>query len=252
MKRTALSLILLCLFSAFCRVIYAENRNPVRLAHESIVVGNIDPNEYYQPALVVFDPNTKRVDLLNNRGEQTEYRGVIQSGEIIIYTNKGLVYMRCPIDEKMTLHGTAKYFSIEGKVYSTAEFKDGSRDGATKYYFMEGKLKSIGAYRKGVLHGPVISYYPSGKIHSQGQYKNGLEDGLNRQYNPAGELSSERYYDNGIPQTEMIFVNGKPQVREYRNSRGFDFDFYDILKGFFAMIVAVCKIPCKVPMVDSW
>ena len=87
---------------------------PVVPNNTPIIIGHMDPNAIYEPGLVVYDSKSKHIVIVNSLGEPEEFKGVIQNGEVIQYANTGQRIMRCPINAKRKLHGTAKDFNLDG------------------------------------------------------------------------------------------------------------------------------------------
>lgn len=223
MKRTALSLILVFLFSTICSVIHAEESMdvqaimaaamaaaqpaPVVPNNKPIVIGQMDPNAIYEPGLVVYDPASKHIVLVNSSGKPNEFKGVIQNGEVIQYANVGYTNMRCPINAKRKLHGTARFYKKDGSIWQTSEYKDGLYDGVTTGFYPNGKPRTDCTYSKDILNGPSHTYSETGEIIAEIVYINGLPQPTKQNeatLDILGAMMEKEFSDadNNIPQLQ--------------------------------------------------
>jgi antitoxin component YwqK of YwqJK toxin-antitoxin module len=99
------------------------------------------------------------------------------------------------------LEGIARWYEVDGKLYTEISFKDDKKDGvARRYHFLSGKLESETPYKDDKLEGVAREYYESGKLSRETTYKNDKKEGIERAYDESGRLQKETLYKNGVAQ----------------------------------------------------
>src|SRR3569833_531498 len=110
----------------------------------------------------------------------------------------------------------------DGDLISTAQYKDGFRDGLEVVYYTNGIIETKSFYKKGKLDGVESDYYEDGRIRSKEFFKNGKREGPKITYYENGQIEQslvrkndkdegiERaYYDSGKLKYTRNWVHGK-------------------------------------------
>lgn len=169
-----------------------------------VVIGDMDPYEWYQPGLVVFDPKSKHIVLVQYDGSPEEFKGIVKDGEVIRYRNTGGIDFRCQISSANIQHGLLQIFDKKGNVQSTWEVKNGIVDGLVTAYYPDGKIHTKTTYRHGWMNGPQVMYYPNGQVAMECQYKYNQNDGTSKTYTSDGKLILHCVHQDG-EQTDIYY-----------------------------------------------
>lgn len=92
---------------------------------------------------------------------------------------------------------------IAGKIYFSAEFKNGEKDGLFIQYFDSGSLKAVSHYKKGKKDGVEKYYYENGILESTQLWKNGYNFGSAYHYSKESKIIN--YDASDIKNADIIF-----------------------------------------------
>ena len=110
--------------------------------------------------------------------------------------------------QELELHQS---FYSNGMVEYEAEIKNGIPDGKVKYWNIEGKLVTYANYENGKLHGTSTRFYENGKFASKIEYFYGDIHGKYETYHENGKIKSNQIYEYGNPVTELLRFNRSGQ-----------------------------------------
>ena len=97
-------------------------------------------------------------------------------------------------------NGIVKHFDTQGRLLSTAYYKNDVKEGELINYNSETKQIILKAnFKNDVQHGEVIQYYREGMLFRKSNYNNGRVDGLVTTYWPDGKTKAENEFKNGKP-----------------------------------------------------
>ena len=97
-------------------------------------------------------------------------------------------------------HGISKAYFANGKLESSALYKNGKKIGKWKYYgIIDGKtfLKEEYLYEDNLKNGPYRKFLKSDQLLEEGSYKFGKKDGIWKTYHSNGVLKNEKEYEIG-------------------------------------------------------
>ncbi len=105
-------------------------------------------------------------------------------------TSKKLIeeYSVTKKNDKLVKHGTYKTYHDNEKLNRKTDYKFGQKDGKEEYYSSEGQLLSSDDFKNGLREGTHKNWHPNGKLKEEGQYKNDKMYGEWRRYNDQGKL----------------------------------------------------------------
>ncbi len=109
------------------------------------------------------------------------------------------------------------YFSINGEVSETIDYKDGVKHGPWIQYFPEGNVKIRANYEQGKLDGPFIVYYPDGNVLREGKYEDNYRAGVWVTRDREGEPIKKERYNRGYK--TVIFDNTPDDERQEERGR---------------------------------
>lgn len=96
---------------------------------------------------------------------------------------------------------------------------DSIADGRVNYYTLEGKLVSSSDIKNGKKNGVTIFYYPDGKIYDSLNYLNDVPDGKHYRYDTFGNLIYQDFFIKGKKAGEtFLYNNGKLVKYEFADS----------------------------------
>ena len=111
-------------------------------------------------------------------------------------------------------HGISKAYFANGKLESSALYKNGKKIGKWKYYgIIDGKtfLKEEYLYEDNLKNGPYRKFLKSDQLLEEGSYKFGKKDGIWKTYHSNGVLKNEKEYEIGKlnGQEKIYYDDGK-------------------------------------------
>lgn len=75
-----------------------------------------------------------------------------------------------------------------GQLKMVGVLQDGHREGEWKSYFEDGKVQSTAFFKNGLRYGPATVFYPTGQLFQEGYYDNGKRCGVWKFYDEQGYL----------------------------------------------------------------
>jgi antitoxin component YwqK of YwqJK toxin-antitoxin module len=132
---------------------------------------------------------------------------------------------------EILLTGEAKWFEKNGKLKERSNYASGKLHGTTTGYYND-KVYATAEYYYGKRQGPMITYYPSGKIASRCEYLNDKPTGICEDFHENGVVSVRNVYADGKKTGEATryYASGKLQSRNlYRDGEqyGLAEEFYE-------------------------
>ena len=124
------------------------------------------------------------------------------------------------------------YIYSDGDLISTAEYKDGFRDGLEVIYYTNGFIETRSFYKKGNLDGVEINYFDDGKIKAKESFKAGKREGPKITYYQNGQVEQRLFRKNGKDEgiEQDYYDDGKLRCkRNWRNGKlyGNEYVYYD-------------------------
>jgi hypothetical protein len=113
-------------------------------------------------------------------------------------------------------NGLAKYYSEQGHLLSTAEYKNDKREGLVINYNPEnGKITAKAFYKNDEQNGEVIQNYKEGMLFRTSTYVNGRVNGVIKTFWPNGQLKAENTFNMGKPAIGLkeYDMHGKPIIQ---------------------------------------
>lgn len=101
-------------------------------------------------------------------------------------------------------HGKYESYNKEGKMTRSGFYYNDSMEGRWVFYDSISRPIEIRYYHQNEPNGPDTIFYPNGKLKSTGQYILGKTEG-----------PWTYYYENGSPKSNMVFIDGMPQIETY-------------------------------------
>ena len=114
--------------------------------------------------------------------------------------------------KRRKLEGTSTFYYINGEVSSTANFVDGSYEGAAEYFSETGILTRRYYFEDNELSGPYAYFYKDGSISSQFNYKVGKLNGPTYSNYETGELAVEGFYADDERTGKWFYYNRKGRI----------------------------------------
>lgn len=147
------------------------------------------------------------------------YAAGLKTGTWYNYNADGSMLSEESYDGKGTIHGKARYFTEEGKLYYEYDYKAGLLVGY-KYYGLDGKVLSEAADGKGNFK--IKAFYPEGTLRYEGTFKKGKGNGTFTYYHATGLKSSviefrddayhgryQTFYESGQKNIVSTYVEGQ-------------------------------------------
>jgi antitoxin component YwqK of YwqJK toxin-antitoxin module len=107
-------------------------------------------------------------------------------------------------------NGRIEIWNDRGVKISEMVFRDGLLDGRARTWDDNGVKKSVADYRKGLKNGLFIFYGEDGRKKFVVHYENGRRHGVYRTYDKSGNVVYKAVFDNGIKVSEKWFGDGSP------------------------------------------
>jgi len=101
------------------------------------------------------------------------------------------------MDDDTGHNGLLKQYGYNGNLTSTAQMRNGVRDGMETGYDKKGRVLWKYNFINGKQHGTQHLYYPNGDVMVSYTYKNGLKDGPAKKYNIDGSVNQQVMYVRG-------------------------------------------------------
>ncbi|WP_232555693.1 hypothetical protein [Klebsiella variicola] len=142
--------------------------------------------------------------------EKNVYRQGKVVGESMTYYPSGQVRFISHKNDNGNDDGVTEEYSNEGKLISTATYKDGKQL-AKKNWYENGQLKQEVLFdNAGRREGVSREWFANGKLYTAVSYKQGIKEGR-----------SEEWQENGQPKSLFMYKNGKLDGEyQYWNERG--------------------------------
>lgn len=156
-------------------------------------------------AFKIFDRNGNVLVEDRKKGGEFRYKGMSIDG---VQTIDGLYNV------KGGLEGEWKYYSDNGVLESTSNFKEGIREGEHISYHNNGKIDYKVNYVNDSIHDYYKRFFYTGELSIEGWYKNGKAQQLWKYYYMDGSLKKEGYYIDDKFHGDVIFysVEGKKSL----------------------------------------
>lgn len=124
----------------------------------------------------------------------------------IAYSDTGILYSECAVNELNVLHGECKTYNAEKKLTCIGNYVNGERDGVWTWFFPDGSIYVKQKYQ----HDKKRQYW----IETD---QLGTEHGFYERYYVNGQIEEHGAYDAGykIDEWEKLYKNGN---LEYRGS----------------------------------
>lgn len=108
------------------------------------------------------------------------------------------------------VHGTYIYYSENGIIIGTANYKSGKLDGLLTTYSSSGIIQNTAEYVEGLINGMQIIYNTDGSVHEIAYYKNNLRHGFSTMFYESGEIGNVTNYFEGQKQgvDKHFYKNG--------------------------------------------
>ncbi len=112
-------------------------------------------------------------------------------------------------------YGVAELFGEDGKLTAKGFYMETIKDSLWSYFSPQGILYTTENYKNGLMHGPTTYYYKDGSVSQEIEWKQGLKDGPWKKYHENGQvkLSSEHKDDKIEGEYIIYFPNGKPEIK---------------------------------------
>lgn len=103
--------------------------------------------------------------------------------------------------------GHWRIFNEDALLYSEGDFENGKKTGEWKYYHTNGIVAVAGSYHNNEKVGVWTYYFKDGSVSSVGNFKGDLKEG-----------NWKAMHDNGTLKSEVTFVNGAGEYKEYSSA----------------------------------
>lgn len=151
------------------------------------------------------------------------FPGDLKKGTIEGYTWQGVKNGEIPVIDHNVIHGTVKYFTDGGRVWSIFPYRYGKLHGKVTYYKSKDEVWYSVDYNNGVPTGRHIAYYAPDKLKYEHFYdQEGKKTGVWKNYDRDGNVERlvDAYVNDSISGTEEGFFNGKLRFySEYKNGK---------------------------------
>lgn len=118
-------------------------------------------------------------------------------------------------------HGISAYYYKDGSMAQEIEWKDDAKDGIWNKYHENGQLKMKSAHKDDRMEGEYIIYSPNGKMEVKGLFTNGLENGTWLVYTPAGKVDYKIDYKDGKTLNTGMFDEKQRKIfEEFERNKG--------------------------------
>ena len=134
-------------------------------------------------------------------------------------------------------HGKFLTYYPTGQVFEQVTWQNDKKNGSTIQYYLNGQAKSMLFYKDGIEEGAVRLYHPDGEFRLEGAYANGLKDGVWKFYGESGKVIKQISYTQGIAsnhdelveketkELERLLKNickiQEPSIEQFVGGRGF-------------------------------